>query len=201
MKVRRERAYDETLEKVMKRFWRHGYSATSLTDLEKATGLLRGSLYHAYGGKREMFMEALSRYDRLHREARISVLEDNPSPRGAVLAFFEAAAQDVARDGCLMVNSALELGAHDKDVASFVDRSCVGIEDFFRRSIERGQASGEISALVEPEGVAKTLIGMLLGLRVFARFCPDRTRLQPMVDQAAALLPPPAVGEENQSGR
>lgn len=201
MKVRRERAYDETLEKVMEQFWRYGYSATSLTDLEKATGLLRGSLYHAFGGKREMFMEALRRYDRLHRETWISRLKDQSSPRGAVLAFFEAAAQDVARDGCLMVNSALELGAHDAEVASFVDRSCAGIEEFFRRSIERGQASGEISARIEPNVVAKTLIGVLLGLRVFARFSPDKTRLRSMADQAAALLPPPVFGEENPSGR
>ena len=200
MKVRRERAFEENLEKVMEHFWRHGYTATSLTDLEEATGLNRGSLYHAYGDKRELFMQALRRYDRNHREVKTSGLDSRPSPRGAVLAFFEAAAQDVARDGCLAVNSALELGAHDAEVASFVERSFVNIEEFFLGAIERGQAAGEISPRVEPDGTAKTLLGMLLGLRVLARISPDQTRLRSMVDQANALLPPPDSGDGIPSG-
>lgn len=201
MKARRESAIDETLEKVMDHFWRHGYTATSLADLEEATGLYRGSLYNAFGDKRELFMHSLRRYDRIHREAKTSGLDRQPSPRGAVIAFFEAAAQDVARDGCLVVNSALELGAHDAEVASFVERSFERIEEFFLRLIERGQAAGEISPRVEPNGAAKTLLGMLLGLRVLARISPDQERLRSMVDQANALLPPPDSDDGNPSRR
>ena len=47
---------DEVLTKIMRQFQRHGYSATTIRDLEEATGLYRGSLYHAFGDKREMFL-------------------------------------------------------------------------------------------------------------------------------------------------
>ena len=102
---------DEVLIKTMDQFWRHGYSATSIRDLENATGLFRGSLYHAFGGKREMFFRALHRYDQLYREIPIKELEKHPSPRQAVLSVFEAAlevTENGSSDGCLEVNVALE---------------------------------------------------------------------------------------------
>ncbi|RHW50229.1 TetR/AcrR family transcriptional regulator [Bombilactobacillus bombi] len=40
-------------------FVKLGYEGTSLDDLVKASGLLRGSLYSAFGSKRGMFIEAL----------------------------------------------------------------------------------------------------------------------------------------------
>ncbi len=186
---------DEVLTKAMGQFWRHGYSATSIRDLENATGLFRGSLYHAYGDKREMFFRALHRYDKLYRENPINELEKHPSPREAVLSVFEAAASQVTEngssDGCLEVNIALELGAHDPDVSSFVAGAFAGMAEFIRASIERGQACGEICPEVDPEQTAKSLLALFLGLRVLARVSPDQSFLESVVKQAGALLPTP----------
>ena len=185
----------EVLAKVMGRFWRHGYSATSIRDLEVATGLFRGSLYHAFGDKREMFVQALHHYDQLYRKAPIEELEKHPSPREAVLAVFETAAsvavEDGLQNGCLEVNAALELGAHDEGVASFIADAFAGMSKFFFASIERGQAHGEICPEVAPEQTAKSLLGLFLGLRVLSCVSPDRSFLESVVEQAKALLPPP----------
>ena len=187
---------DEVLKKAMGQFWRHGYSATSISDLENATGLFRGSLYHAFGGKREMFFRSLHRYDELYREAPIEELEKHPSPRQAILSVFESAASDVmengSSDGCLEVNIALELGAHDKDVATFVAGAFSGMQKFLRGSIERGQDRGEICPQVVPDETAKSLLGLFLGLRVLARVSPDQSFLNCVVKQAGALLPTPS---------
>lgn len=43
-------------------FWRKGYAATTMQDLEHATGLGRMSLYNAFGGKEDLFQAALERY-------------------------------------------------------------------------------------------------------------------------------------------
>lgn len=187
---------DEVLAKAMAQFWRHGYAATSIRDIENVTGLFRGSLYHAFGGKREMFWRALRRYDQLYREAPIKELEKRSSPRQAVLSVFEAAASDVmekgSSDGCFEVNIALELGAHDPEVASFVAGAFAGMTEFLHASIERGQANGEISPEVDPEQTAKSLLGLFLGLRVLSRVSPDKSFLESVVGQAEALLPSPA---------
>ena len=186
---------NEVLTRAMFRFWRHGYSATSIRDLEEATGLLRGSLYHAFGDKRQMFARVLRHYDRIYREDPIAELEKHPSPREAVLSVFEAAASDAgengAHDGCLQVNTALELGRHDAEVASFVGDAFTGMGDFLRASIERGQACGEICPEVVPDQTAKSLLGLFLGLRVLARVSSDQSQLQSIVCQAETLLRPP----------
>ena len=186
---------DEVLTKIMRQFRRHGYSATTIRDLEEATGLFRGSLYYAFGDKREMFFRALRHYDQLYREVPIKELEKHSSPREAVLSVFESAAsvalEGGLREGCLEVGAALELGAHDEGVASLVADAFAGMAKFFCASIERGQACGEISPEVDPEQTAKSLLGLFLGLRVLSRVSPDESFLESIVEQAEALLPPP----------
>lgn len=53
----RPRAFDEELVLSQARtlFASQGYNGTSIDDLVKATGLLRGSLYRAFGSKRNLF--------------------------------------------------------------------------------------------------------------------------------------------------
>ena len=53
----RPRAFDETvvLSHARTLFANQGYNGTSIDDLVKATGLLRGSLYKAFGSKRNLF--------------------------------------------------------------------------------------------------------------------------------------------------
>lgn len=53
----RPRAFDEAVVRSQARelFAAQGYNGTSIDDLVKATGLLRGSLYKAFGSKRNLF--------------------------------------------------------------------------------------------------------------------------------------------------
>jgi AcrR family transcriptional regulator len=53
----RPRAFDESvvLSQARTLFSNQGYNGTSIDDLVKATGLLRGSLYKAFGSKRNLF--------------------------------------------------------------------------------------------------------------------------------------------------
>ena len=53
----RPRAFDEqvVLSQARTLFANQGYHGTSIDDLVKATGLLRGSLYKAFGSKRNIF--------------------------------------------------------------------------------------------------------------------------------------------------
>ncbi|TPR26192.1 TetR/AcrR family transcriptional regulator [Apilactobacillus micheneri] len=50
----------EVTEKMKKIFIKKGYEATSIDDLVKATGLLRGSLYAQFGSKLKMFSSVLN---------------------------------------------------------------------------------------------------------------------------------------------
>ena len=60
----REFDEDEALAKIMDVFWEKGFEGTSMSDLETATGLRKGSLYAAFGDKRAMYRKSVELYGR-----------------------------------------------------------------------------------------------------------------------------------------
>ena len=184
----------EALLKAMKLFWVHGYKATSIQDLVDGMGIGRGSLYGTFGGKRSLFLRALRHYDK-ERGNHLADLSTSKPPRQAVLNPFEAvvntALDDGSRDGCFLVNTALELSPHDREIESLVADGFSYAEGFFRSSIERGQASEEISTAVDAASTAQTLHTLLLGMLVLARSRPEPVLLQSIVKQANDLIPGP----------
>ncbi len=88
--VGRKKGFDngEVLAHFRRAFLTHGYEGTSIDDLVNASGLLRGSLYAAFGSKRGMFIAAL-------HEA-IALDPSGSDTRGLVLvALMELSAGDV----------------------------------------------------------------------------------------------------------
>src|SRR5437867_3206401 len=55
-------AVDKALDRALRVFWQHGYEGTSLSDLTKAMGINRPSLYAAFGDKEALFRKVLDRY-------------------------------------------------------------------------------------------------------------------------------------------
>lgn len=183
---------DDALNKAMSAFWAHGYEATSVQDLLDRMGINRGSLYATFGDKRSLFLRALRHYDAVHREAWTEALARSETPKGAILAAFDgviAATLDAgSRDGCLLVNTALELSPHDEEVSGIVRHALTGMEVFFRDMIVLGQRRGEIRPGLDPDQTARSLLGLLVGLRVLSRSRPEEPLLRSIATQAAAIL-------------
>src|ERR1700682_5422195 len=53
---------DGALDRALRVFWRKGYEGASLSDLTRAVGVNRPSLYAAFGDKEALFRKALDRY-------------------------------------------------------------------------------------------------------------------------------------------
>ncbi len=185
----------EALMKARRLFWVHGYKATSIQNLVDGMGIGRGSLYGTFGGKRSLFMKALRHYDKERADFFTSLSTSQP-PRQAVLNAFEAVVDTVlgqgSRDGCFLVNTALELSPHDAEIESVVADGFIDAEGFFRTTIERGQASEEISHAVDATSTAHTLHTLLLGMLVLARSRPQPALLQSIVKQAGDFIPEPS---------
>lgn len=184
---------DDVLMKAMDLFWRQGYQATSMEDLAKVMGLSRASIYNEFPSKHALFVRALRRYDKVWREDWVAELTRTSSPRRAILDVFEAAIDaclaDGSRDGCLLINTALELSPHDPEVADIVAHAFTGMEAFFRTAIERGKALGEIRETVAEERTASALLGLFIGLRVLVRSRPEEPLLRSIMQQAEDLVP------------
>ena len=184
---------DDVLMRAMNLFWRQGYRATSMTELAKVMGLGRASIYREFGDKHGLFVRALRHYDKVWRENWLADLTKSSSPREAILDVFEAAIDaclaDGSRDGCLLINTALELSPHDPEVEDIVTRAFTEMEAFFRTSVERGKALGEIRDTVAEERTASALLGLFIGLRVLVRSRPEEPLLRSIMRQAEDLVP------------
>lgn len=121
----RKRSFDETtvLDALIGVFLDHGYEGTSLDELVAATGLLRGSLYSAFGSKRGMFLAAL----------RHATDNDQVSQRTLDL----------------MLVALLELAPRDEEVRTIVSGALVG-DDQHETATRLGRRLLERAGLVHP---------------------------------------------------
>jgi TetR/AcrR family transcriptional repressor of nem operon len=190
----RPREFDEhaVLNAAMNRFWEHGYQATSMRDLAVETGLTSPSLYNAFGDKRALFRQVLERYAQHSSRARIARLEASMPPKDAIKAFIteivEHSLSDKDRRGCLLVNSALDIGPHDPEIGAEVARRLGEVEAFFRRSVVAAQKEGTVPADRDAKDLARVLLAVLLGIRVVARARPQRKLLEGMARPVLAML-------------
>ena len=154
-------------------FWRKGYEATGVADLERATGLGRQSLYGAFGDKRALFLRIVERYfERVLKPYVVDVLDAPGSGRANLERIFqqwEAAAQAAEFHGCLVGNSVPEFGAKDSEMSEVLRRKLELMEAAFMRALRRAKHDGEVNSELDTRATARSLLTIAQGLSVVAR--------------------------------
>lgn len=176
-------------------FWDRGYKGTSLQDLVECMGINRASLYDTFGDKYALFTETLHTYNRTFVKPLLESRIKQYGPRQAIVGLFKEICDGIEkgeeRNGCFVINTALELSPHDPKISDLVNQTFSYIEKrFFRKMIKRGQACGEISKSVTPDITSRALLNVLIGLRVLSRNHPEKAFLDSAKLQVEALLPP-----------
>ncbi|HEX4725355.1 MAG TPA: TetR/AcrR family transcriptional regulator [Pseudonocardiaceae bacterium] len=182
---------DTVLNQAMLRFWERGYRATSVEDLVKATGVNPGSLYGAFpGGKHTLFLKSLERYSNLVVPRQLGALEGPDASITEIRGYFDAMIEDMVRpegrQGCLLVNSAIENAAEDDEVAAVVRGHLARLEGCVAKALSNAIGRGEARATLDPVGTAKLLVATGQGLMVVGKANPDRDVLLAIVDNAFA---------------
>jgi len=106
----------------MQVFWSRGYEATSLADLTRSMGLSKSSLYDTFGSKHDLFLEVIDYY-RENVSSQIRSIIGIDAPTRQVIANVLGRAVDrildpVGKRGCLLNNTAVELGPNDPEAAA-----------------------------------------------------------------------------------
>jgi TetR/AcrR family transcriptional regulator, transcriptional repressor for nem operon len=179
------------LDRAVKVFWRDGFEATAVETLCDEMKLSPGSLYGAFGGKRELFLSVLDRYmdqissDAIRRiAAPVSGMEGIRSYFGNLV---DAIVEGRRMRGCLLTNSLIELGDRDPEVARKVSINLTRLETAFAGALTRAVAAGEIGN--EPGAVAAPfLVCVVQGLNVMANAKPSREMLERIVTTALMSL-------------
>jgi TetR/AcrR family transcriptional repressor of nem operon len=176
----REFDMDVALDAAMEAFWHHGYGGTSMSDLERATGLGKGSLYKAFGDKHALFLQALDRYLTQHMGQAAPRCIGAATATEGVRLFMEWAqergvCQDGTRMGCMAVNTVNELAQDDPEVRDVLQASMCQMLGMMTALVRRGQESGEFRADVDAESLAEYLATMSAGFATHGKG--DFTRL------------------------
>jgi TetR/AcrR family transcriptional repressor of nem operon len=185
----REFDVDAALERAMQVFWSKGYDAASLDDLCTATGLSRSSLYAAFGDKRNLLFQSLSRYGD-HGSERIAAVLAKKTPLRAALADFLAAFVDAiiagpGRRGCFIGNCAAEFARNDRAAMDQIRGALARNEGYFRDALVAAKARGELPPEADVAALARFLTSSIQGLRLVGKINPDRAALE---DIAALML-------------
>jgi AcrR family transcriptional regulator len=114
---------EEVLEKAMPLFWKHGFAATSLQEIEKVTGVNKSGLYSEFKNKQDLFLESLRHY--FENRSGAAVLLQEPLGWTNIETFLKQMAQPCSGEakGCFGVNSMRDLGQLSAEAQQILNES------------------------------------------------------------------------------
>jgi TetR/AcrR family transcriptional repressor of nem operon len=189
----RPRKFDEdaVLTAAARVFWEKGYHAASIDDLCEATGLLRGSLYGAFGDKRGLLLAALARYGE-GRIARLAESLDSPNPgretiRQALLYYTRTASELNGPRACFISNTALELLPQEREVGALIEGIFRRMATLLAAAVSKAQANGLFVANHDEAVIGQYLLCSIQGLRILGKVYSE-AELTPVVDLILCAL-------------
>ena len=187
----REFDIDEVLDRTIEVFRGRGYEASSMADIERATGLNVSSIYNTFGSKEALFQRALSRYQSIRLAAIADVLAAGTGGLDDLhraLELQQAESQsDWGLQGCLAINTMTELGSRAGNAKEILAEFRRGLTETIRLPLERAVAIGEMSADQVPNAVA-LLVSLTLGVGVLTRSEASQAELASHFEAAHALV-------------
>ncbi|MEU8706337.1 TetR/AcrR family transcriptional regulator [Streptomyces sp. NPDC048565] len=184
---------DEALQRAMVVFWEHGYDGVSLTDLTRAMGITKTSMYAAFGNKEDLFRKALERYAEGPASYSTRALRE-PTAREVAAAYLTGSIDASTRAGCpagclgvqgFLAEGHLGPGAGEA-LAAWRDDNRAHLRDRFRQAIDEG----DLPAGADPDTLARYLMTMANGIAVQAATGATRDELQRVADAALHSWPP-----------
>lgn len=183
---------DVAVADAMQVFRSQGYAETSPQQLADRLAIGKGSLYNAFGSKHGLFVRSLEHYATVSA-AELEAAMAGPAPirvrvRELLTGFIDADLADPERCGCLVANTAVELGVRDGEAALIVRRSVRRTEQILTEAFIAARDAGEIAANRDPEALAKLVHSTMTGLRVLARSADRREQLLPVVEATVQAI-------------
>jgi len=170
-------------------FWLHGFTRTSIAHLSKATGLLPGSLYAAFGSKEEMFSIAAQRYVKELRAALSGGAPGVEGLRHVLDTVVQLTAKDPQRRGCLLINAIPESSALSPQTRGRVQRGFQEMRSHVRERLREAQEAAKAGpTAADLDQLASLVFAALVSIRVLGRAGQDRRLLQDIADAAMAAV-------------
>jgi TetR/AcrR family transcriptional regulator, transcriptional repressor for nem operon len=188
----REFDYDDVLDKAMHVFWRRGYQGTSITDLERATGLTKGSIYKAFDNKRDLFVKCLDRY-MTGASYKAILLRMIDRPLTETFAYMldlmiESAKESERPCGCLATNVIDELIAADSVLAKEASDGLASMQEAMEFRLRWAKEKGEFGPDADVQTLASLMMVTLQGMVVLSTSTKDVASMRRARDFVIGIL-------------
>jgi AcrR family transcriptional regulator len=202
----RTRGFDEAtvLHTVRDQFWDTGYEGTSTYDLMDATGLGKGSIYKAFGNKRELYLRIFADYcDDIVGQVQQAVGSrqvDGPDAASGsplrrleqyVVSLAHAFAAESPHRGCFLSKATADLAGADQAVAERARDAFDRIAGILGAAIRDAQRANEIDPAADPRTLGYLLLSVIRGIDCIAKAGVDPSTLSDTARAAITLLPRP----------
>jgi TetR/AcrR family transcriptional repressor of nem operon len=160
-------------------FWAKGFEATTLSDLEAATGIDRSSIYNSFGGKEGLYRSAAAAYVDGAEDVLFEPLTNGTAGFADIIEFLDRLAQNLGGgtnpDGCLIVN----------DMAAAVDRQSTDryltrLQDGLSLALVRASEAREIDPVMNTQR-SEVLTAAILGVNIAHRNDVSGTRAHKLI--------------------
>lgn len=184
---------DECLDRALDLFRDRGYEGASISDLVRATGVNRYSLYETFGDKRGLFIAAYNKFQE-KRVAFVASLLSQPGPKLPLIRqYFETLTTSQSDKGpvsCFVTISAVSLANTDPEMAGHVLRYSLELQKAFVAALKEARDQGEIANDSDLDGMALSLINAGRGMRIMAPFEGFNETIAATIDATMQLLRP-----------
>ncbi|MGF1569190.1 MAG: TetR/AcrR family transcriptional regulator [Nodosilinea sp.] len=183
----------EAVQKAMMVFWQKGFERTSVADLEAGTGVGRKSLYRTFRDKEDLFLAALGNYRRYMADENLAPLLEEDADLDDIEALLHQLASlggtPEGGMGCLICNTAVEMGQDMPAAARQVDAYFAQIRAAMLNALQGAVSKGQIA--LPPEEMsqeANFFLGVIQSLCVLGRASHPRETLEDIVNAAIKRL-------------
>ncbi len=169
----------------MQLFWEKGYESTSVQDLVDHLGLNRSSLYNAFGGKHELYLEALDRYRQEDIEWLREQLREAPTALKGIRQAFVTVAERATESccGCFTTNAAVECAPRDASTQERARESFEKMRSLFRTAVEQAQKEGAVDSSRDAKALGCHLTNAYNGIHLTAKTDPPDEVVQDIVEE------------------
>ncbi len=181
------------IEKATNLYWKKGFHATSMRNLQDEIDMRPGSIYAAFGNKDGLFKETLKHYTETAIAQLQQCIDEHASPVAALKAFVTLLVIDAqvnAPNGmCMLAKTISELTEADKELIDTTKGHLGEIANEFVKLIKQAQVLGEIGQDKNPEDIANYIQVQIAGLRTFAKISDDKSKLETMINNVFIHYP------------
>lgn len=178
----RPRSFDRdiALDKAIRLFWRQGFEATSIRDLAAELEISVPSLYGAFGGKAQLFAEAVRVYDGKYGGFIDRALDEEPTAKQAAARILGEGPERYTRSGlplgCLVASG--DAGTMNSAVVEQMSKLRASHTATLAGRIRADIGAGLLPAETNARGLALYTMSVLNGIASSARDGTSRAQLK-----------------------